>query len=124
MKQQVLKTFQSIMADRPYFSLMVAVAVTSLLYALFVILSVESRDIQVVTHYSGFGESHFYRTSWFYLYSFAAFGLVVGVVHAVVMAKLFKYERRILGLLFGWQSLLLIFIALVYTYKILQVAYL
>lgn len=124
MKQQALKTLQAIMADRPYFSLMVAVAISAGLYMLYVILSVESRDIQVVTHYSGFGESHFYRTSWYYLYSFAGIGLITGVVHVAVMAKLFKYERRMLGMLLGWLTLLLLFIAVVYTHKVLQVAYL
>ena len=112
------------MADRPYFSLMVAVVVTALLYALYVILSVESRDIQVVTQYSGFGESHFYRNSWYYLYAFAGLGIIIGTVHAAIMTKLFRYERRVLGMVFGWQSLLLLLVATVYTYKILQVAYL
>ncbi len=112
------------MADRPYFSLMVAVVGLAFLYALYVILSVEGRDIQVVTQYSGFGESHFYKNSWYYLYSFAGLGLVLGLTHASIMAKLFKYERRTLGVLFGWQSILLLFIATVYTYKVLQVAYL
>ena len=112
------------MGDRPYFSLMVAVFMTALVYAFYVILSVESRDIQVVTHYSGFGESHFYKTSWQYLYGFAALGVVIAFAHTSIMAKLFKYERRALGMLFGWQTLLLLFLAGVYTYKILQVAYL
>ena len=124
MKTQALTTIRAIMADRPYFSLMAAVLGVAVLYALYVVLSVEGRDIQVVTQYSGFGQSHFYRNSWFYLYSFAAIGLVIGVAHASVMAKLFKYERRALGMLLGWQTLLLLFIAAIYTYKVLQVAYL
>lgn len=124
MKHQIIKTLQSIMADRPYFALMAAVSATALLYAVYVILSVESRDIQVVTHYSGFGESHFYRSSWYYLYSFAGLGVLMAVVQSAIMAKLFKYERRTLGMLFGWMSLLLILITTVYTFNILQVAYL
>lgn len=124
MKQELITTIKSIMTDRSYFSLMVAVITVALLYMLYVVLSVESRDIQVVTQYSGFGQSHFYRSSWFYLYGFAGLGLVIGVSHAVIMAKLFRYERRLVGMIFGWQSLLLILIATIYTYKILQVAYL
>ncbi len=124
MKKRIITAVKSIMVDRPYFSLMVAVLLASIVYALYVILSVESRDIQVVTQYSGFGESHFYKSSWQYLYAFAALGLVVGLAHVAIMAKLLTYDKRVLGLLFGWQSILLLFIAAVYTYKILQVAYL
>ena len=112
------------MVDRPYFFLMVGIVVAALVYALFVILSVEARDIKIVTHYTGFGESFYYRTPWYYLYSFAALGVVIGLGHAAIMTKLHKYERRTLGLLFGWQTLLLLFVALVFTFKVLQVAYL
>lgn len=112
------------MTDRRFFALMAAVVIAAALFVVYILFSVEQRDIQIVTQYAAFGESHFYKSRWFYLYNFAAFGLVVGIVHSVVMAQLYKYERRTLGVMFGWLTLLLFLIAIVYVQRVLQVAYL
>lgn len=124
MKNSILQTIKSIMADRRYFSLMTAVFVGSILFTLYVLFSIEQRDIQVITQYSAFGESHFYKQKWYYLYNFAALGLIIAVAHTAIMIKLYNYERRTLGGLFGWLTLLLLVIATLYVYRVLQVAYL
>lgn len=124
MKHTITSTIKTIMADRPFFSLMVAVAMAALVYAVYVILSVESRDIQVVTQYSGFGDSHFYKAPWYSLYLFGALGLIIGITNAVAMAKLYSYERRGFGMYIGWVTLLLFVIAIVWTVKVFGVAYL
>lgn len=112
------------MGDRRYFALMAAVLLVSVIFTLFVLFSVEQRDIQVVTQYSSFGESHFYKERWFYLYNFALLGVIIGVAHCAIMAQLYKYERRALGVMFGWLTLLILLIAFIYVQRVLQVAYL
>lgn len=96
----------------------------SVLFTLFVLFSVEQRDIQIVTQYSSFGESHFYKERWFYLYNFALFSLIAGFAHCAIMTQLYQYERRTLGIMFGWVTLLLFLIAFIYVQRVLQVAYL
>lgn len=103
---------------------MTAVVMLSLLYAVFIVLSVESRDIQVVTQYSGFGESHFYKSPWYTLYLFAAMGIVIGICNVVAMTKLYSYERRGFGVYVGWVTILMIAVASVWTAKVFGVAYL
>lgn len=124
MKHSISSTIKTIMADRPFFSLMVAVAMAAVVYAVYVTLSIESRDIQVVTQYSGFGESHFYKAPWYSLYLFGALGLIIGITNVAAMAKLYSYERREFGVYIGWITLLLFAMAVVWTAKVFGVAYL
>ena len=124
MKQGISTHLKTIMADRAFFSLIVAVGMSAVIYALYVTLSIESRDIQIVTNYSGFGESHFYKSPWYSLYTFAALGLVIGATNVMTMIKLYAYERLNFGIYLGWITLLLFVIALVLTIKVFGVAYL
>ena len=124
MKHTVSTTLKTIMADRSFFSLMVAVMAIAVVCCVYVLLSVESRDIRIVTQYSGFGESHFYRAPWYTLYSFGALFLLAGLINAVAMAKLYGYERRQFAIYLGWVTLALFVIAMAYTIKVFGVAYL
>lgn len=125
MKQAYVQHYlKPILADRPYLFLTVGVLITGLVLALFVLLSVQQRDIQVVTQYSAFGESHFYKNKWFYLYAFAGFGVLVAAGHTALMAKLYNMQYRDIGLLFGWVSIVLCVIAGRYAYEVMQLAFL
>lgn len=124
MKHTVATTLKTIVADRSFFSLVVAVAAVAVVCCVYVLLSVESRDIRIVTQYSGFGESHFYRAPWYTLYAFGVMFLLTGLINAAAMIKLYSYERRQFAVYLGWMTLLLCVIALAYTVKVLGVAYL
>ena len=104
--------------------LVAAVFASMLIFSVYVLLSVDRVDIQIVTRYSSFGEAHFYKNAWWYLYGFVAFGLIVGAAHAAIMVKLRAYDRRDLGLMFGWLSLVIVLIAFAYAYEVLKVAFL
>lgn len=124
MRHTISTTLKTIMADRSFFSLLVAVVAVAVLCSVYVTLSIESRDIRIVTQYSGFGESHFYRTPWYSLYNFGALFLVTGLVNAATMAKLYSYERRSFAAYIGWTTLILFVIGVAYTVKVFGVAYL
>lgn len=112
------------MADRSFFSMVVAVAAVGALCAVYIILSIESRDIRIVTQYTGFGESHFYRAPWYSLYAFGALFLTIGLTNVLAMAKLYDLERRSFGMYVGWMTLVIFVIAMAYTLRVLGVAYL
>lgn len=124
MKHTISTTLKTIMADRSFFALVVAVAALAVLCSVYVVLSIESRDIRIVTQYSGFGESHFYRTPWYSLYAFAVLFLVMGATNVAAMAKLYGYERRSFAVYIGWMTLGLFVIGIAYTVKVFGVAYL
>lgn len=124
MKSNITTTIKMIMADRSFFALFVAVIAAAAICSLYVTLSIESRDIRIVTQYSGFGESHFYRTPWYSLYNFGALFLITGLVNAALMAKFYTYEKRQFANYIGWMTLILLFIGVSYTIKVFGVAYL
>lgn len=124
MKQYASFYLKPILADRTYLFLLTGVVLTGLLLALFVVFTVEPSDIQVVTQYSSIGESHFYKSQWYYLYVFAGFGLIVSTLHAAIMVKLYYLERRDTGIFLGWVSILICIIAARYAYEVMALAFL
>lgn len=124
MKQYATSYLKPILADRSYLFLMTGMVLVGLLLSLFVVFTVEPSDIQVVTQYSSIGESHFYKSHWYYLYVFAGFGLVVALLHGAIMVKLYNLERRDAGIFLGWISIILCVIAARYAYEVMHLAFL
>ncbi len=80
---------------------------------IYMAVTIEASDLKIITHYSAFGVTHFYRDSWLYLLTFVAF-IVVTVVFAVgLCVKLLFQDREQLALLFGWVSMAMIGMALI-----------
>ncbi len=123
-KHSIRDTFKSILADRGYLGLVIAITAAMIVYVLFVTSSIEVRDIQVVTQYSAFGESHFYKSRWFYLYSFVALGILVAAMNIAIMGKLLRYEQRSVGVAIGWLTLIFFVVAMAITHSVLQLAFL
>ena len=104
--------------------LVVLVFTSMMLFSIYALFAISRVDIQIVTRYSSFGEAHFYKNAWWYLYGFVVFGLVAGVTHTMIMAKLRAYDRRDLGLMFGWLSFILVLVAFAYAHEVFKVAFL
>ena len=124
MKQYASSYLKPLLADRTYLFLLTGVVLAGLLLSLFVVFTVEPSDIQVVTQYSSIGESHFYKSQWYYLYVFAGFGLMVSAIHSALMVKLYYLERRDVGVFLGWISILICVIAARYAYEVMHLAFL
>ena len=123
-KHIIRDTIKAILADRGYLGLIIGILVAMIVYVLFVVTSIEARDIQVVTQYSAFGESHFYKSRWFYLYSFALLGLLVAAINIAIMGKLLRYEQRSMGVAIGWLTLVFFVVAIATAHSVLQLAFL
>lgn len=123
-KNVIRETAKAILADRGYLGLVIAIIVMAFLYVLYVATAIEPRDIQVVTQYSAFGESHFYKSRWFYLYTFALLGAVVAMINIGIMGKLLRYERRAIGVAIGWLTVIFFVVAVVVAHSVLQLAFL
>lgn len=123
-KHIIRETAKAILADRGYLSLVVAIIVIALIYILYVTTSIESRDIQVVTQYSAFGESHFYKSRWLYLYTFAGIGIVAAAINIAIMGKMLQYDRRSMGVAVGWVTIVFFVVATAVAHSVLQLAFL
>lgn len=124
MKSKITQHLQTIYTDKVFLSIIVVTLLIGVMYTLFVTLSVKAQDIQVLVHYSSFGEAHFYRAQWHYLVLFALLGLITSIGHSAIAVKLYMINRRQAALLFGAMSILLLVILWSYTASLLRMAYL
>lgn len=106
------------------FGVTILISLLTLAYVTYVIFSLQPTALQVAVHYSAFGSTHFYREKWYYLISFAVFGVVMAISHIAIMIKLNKLELRPLGLAFGWLTIVTLGIATVLTHSVFGVAFL
>lgn len=103
---------------------LVVISALTILYVLYVVLSLRPTDVQVATHYSAFGDTHYYRNKWQYILSFIGFGLVFASIHIAIILKLLKEDFRPLAIAFAWLSLILLAIAFIFTHSVLSIAFL
>lgn len=123
MKNNIIRSIKLILADRPITILLIGIVAASLLYCLYVGLSLRPSDLQVAVHYTAYGETNFYREKWYYLLSFIGFGLIVATLNTAIAIKLYVLERRQLALFFIWMSFLVLAIGWILTSSVLRVAF-
>ncbi|MNH50510.1 hypothetical protein D3C73_21320 [compost metagenome] len=122
MKLRTLEVVKVILADRAVATLLGVFLLLVIAFCISVATSLHPSELQVVTHYTAFGITNFYRDKWYYFLSFIVFGVVIGVIHTCVVAKLYKEKDRSFAIGFAWLGIVTILIAWVLTQSILQVA--
>jgi len=123
MKTVVINSIKQVFADRIVVALMLLFVLMSLVYCVYVGISLHPSDLQVAVHYTAYGETSFYREKWYYLISFILFALVVAVAHVALIIKLFVQERRQIAILFAWLSIFLVVIMFLITRAVLGIAF-
>lgn len=102
MKQQAQSLLQLIKQDR---SLMVTISVLTALTVVLIIIQavmIEPNTTQVITQYSSYGITGFYRNYWYSLWAYAVLQVIILVGHSALALKLVQLERRALALPFLW----------------------
>ncbi len=122
-KDAIKQSLLRVIGDRSFVALLVGMLVACLIYCLVVGLTIQPRDVQVYTHYTGFGQAHFYKNLWQYTLLFVFFGVLVTFVHGILMIKLHGLQRRQTALILGWLAILILLIAGIYSFSILRLAF-
>lgn len=108
MKDTIKNSFSKLLSDRYLFTLCVLMILLSIVFAIYIGFSVRYSELQLVSHYSVFGVTHFYRDQWYYLLSFGVFGLGVSAIHGALIAKILVLKDRNLALLIAWSTIAMI----------------
>ncbi len=87
----------------------------------YIFITVRPSELQLVTHYTAYGVTHLYRDQWFYLLSFAAFGLIVALLHLSVAIKMYITKGHPLAIMFAWLGIGIIILAWVTSFSIINV---
>ncbi len=124
MKQLVQSTARKVIGDRPLMLLIMAIILGGVGYIVYVAINLSPSDLQLATRYTSFGDTHFYRDKWWYLFSFVGFGILYIIAHAGFTAKLFTIGYKQLAYGFAWLSIILLVLMFVYTNSVIGIAYL
>lgn len=123
MKSTLMTLGKSLLADRQLLSLLLFVVLFSLAFCIYVSLNVHPTELPVVTHYSSYGTTHFYRDNkWYYLLSFVVFGLINAVLYVAITCKIFIHKGRALALPFAWTGVVVVVLAFAVVYQVLKIA--
>lgn len=101
-----------------------SIVILSLIFCIYVGISLRPSQLQVAVHYTAFGETFYYRDQWYYLLSFIAFGVLFAILHGSIIVKLFIMDKRQIALVLGWFSLALLVVAVLITHAVLGIAFL
>lgn len=115
-------TIRSLIQDKPIFGLSISILVLALAFVVISSVMIQASDLQVVIHYSSFGETNFYRDRWYYLITFVGMGAIIALTHIGIMGKLLSLEKRRVAIVVGWMTIVLLVVAFLLTTSVLQVA--
>jgi hypothetical protein len=119
MKTIIKESIKKLIADRYLLALITFMILLAIGLAVFLGLSIDSSERQLVSHYSAFGITHFYFDQWFYLLTFVVFELVVAVLHTIISVKLLVVKGHSLAIVFAWLGIGIILIGFVTALTIL-----
>lgn len=122
MKSSITHIAKLISSDRQFILALIALGVTGILFCLYTALNIQPSELQVVTHYTAFGSTNFYRDKWYYLVGFVVFGLLTVVVYAALACKIYNLKGRELAIPFAWLGVVTIILAAATVYQVLKVA--
>lgn len=122
MKSSFTQLTKDIAADRHFIVALASVAILSVIFSVYVAVNLHPSELQVVTHYSAFGTTNFYRDKWFYLVGFIVFGLINILAYGALACKLFVHKGRELAISFAWLGVLVVLVAISVVYQVLKVA--
>lgn len=124
MKHIIRSSIKQVLADRVMTLLSLGLILGGIGYIVYVAVNLSASDLQLAIRYTSFGETHFYRDKWWYLLSFIGFGLLFIVAHIGMLAKLYVIGLKQLAYSFAWLSVVILVLMFVYTYSVLNIAYL
>ncbi len=113
MKHIIKDSFVKLLAHRYLLSLLIALFVFSVGVIIYIAVTIEAGDLKIITHYSAFGVTHFYRDSWVYLLSFIAFIILTLCLTVCIAIKVLGHDRAPLALSVGWLGIANVAITLI-----------
>jgi hypothetical protein len=117
----IKQSFKELITNRYLTVLTIVTLVLMVAYVAYILITVRPSELQLVTHYSAYGVTHLYRDQWFYLLSFAAFGIMVAFLHIAIALKMYITKGHPLAIMFAWLGIGIIVLAWVTSFSIINV---
>lgn len=120
MKEKIFEQFRKLVSDRYFFGLVIFMLLQATILSIVLGLSIHTNDRQLVSHYSAFGETHFYFGQWSYLFVFVVFGFMVSIMNSIIALKLYQIKGRSMAFTFVWFGIAVVFMGWIIASKILN----
>lgn len=121
LKTTIIHSLKELITNRYLTILTIVTAVLMVAYVTYILMVVHPSELQLVTHYTAYGVTHFYRNQWSYLLSFAVFAVIVAVLHISIAIKLYLTKGHPLAIMFAWMGIGIILFAWIMSYQIINV---
>ncbi len=102
LKTDITQGFKELITNRYLTVLSAVVVLLAIGLVTYMLVTVHPRDIQQVVHATTFGVTRLYVNQWYYLYSFAIFGVLVAIIHIALAIKLYVTKGHPLALFVAW----------------------
>ncbi len=122
MKQHSISFLRSILADRWLSGLLIANILVMIGIIIAIAVMIEPRETQVITQYSAFGVTGFYRGYWYTLWAYAALELIIVIGNAILSIRLVQIERREFAVMLMWLTIGLSIVAFLFARSIIKIA--
>ncbi len=122
MKSSITQFTKQIAADRPFVAVLAVLGLSGVFLSIFVAVNLHPSELQVVTHYTAFGTTNFYRDKWYYLIGFVVFGIMNAIIYSALACKIYQHKGRALAVPFAWLGVVVTILAAATAYQILKVA--
>ena len=120
-KNTITTSLKEVIKNRYLTVLCIAIALLSVAFLIYILITVRPSELQLVTHYTAYGVTHLYRDQWFYLLSFGGFGILAAILHIAMAIKAYMVKGQSLALLFAWMGIGVILFAWVTAVAIINV---
>lgn len=120
-KDKFSNSVKQLFTSRYLATLSIVLVVLAIAYTVYIALSVRPSDLQLVTHYTAFGVTHLYRDQWWYLLSFAVFGLLMAFLHIALSIKIYEAKGRSLAIMFAWLGIAILGMAWATSFSIINI---
>jgi len=120
-KNSVLSLASRFIIDRHLTSVFIVMILLALAVTIYMLLRLHPSELQLVSRYSSFGTTHFYREQWFYLFLFAAFAWVVAFAHIALSRKTYDLSGRPMALVIAWLGVSIIILDWITAESILNI---
>ena len=120
-KDTIVSSLKELLTNRYLTTLAGIVLLLAIGLVFYIAFSVQPRDIQQVTHGTIYGVTHLYVDHWYYLLSFAAFGILVAVLHIALAIKVYITKGHPLALFLGWMAVGIILFAWVTAVRLITI---
>ncbi|PID33270.1 hypothetical protein CR969_01620 [Candidatus Saccharibacteria bacterium] len=113
MKKTIKSTLKLITKDRWMFWLLVINLIVAIVVIISIGVGIQPRETQVITQYTSYGVTGFYRGYWYWLWMYALLELIILVGHSLLAIKLLKdrpeIAKALMAITIGISILVLIF---------------